>query len=222
MFDLTTVGIEPDGTDENGVTLIKWCAYYGDVSAIRHLELLGADLNQLGPNFDLNAAAFHGHWRLCQYLLERGADVNTVLADTGESPLHSALCKPLRPHYDRVVQVLLDNGANPNVTTIAGCETGAFMRDARTRGETPLHRAAAFGTARVIRMLLDAGADPEARDVNGDSPLTWASWHARPAAVLTMLCFGPHRIHPAAARDDHNDHGSGWGGLEDHLTGRPH
>lgn len=32
--------------------------------------------------------------------------------------------------------------------------------------------------------------------------------HLRPAAVLRLLCFGPHRLHP----DNHAsyDHGLGW------------
>ena len=70
---------------------------------------------------------------------------------------------------------------------VSGIETGAFMRDVRTRGETPLHRAAAFGSEATIRMLLDAGADRHLRDAHGDSPLSWASWHLRPRSVLRLL-----------------------------------
>ena len=70
------------------------------------------------------------------------------------------------------------------------------MRDCRTRGETPLHRAAAFGNEEDIRLLLAAGAKIDAKDVNGDTPLTWASWYLRPGAVLHPLCFGGFRIHP--------------------------
>ncbi len=83
--------------------------------------------------------------------------MNYAAADTGETALHSALCKTDRLVYDRVLEVLLAAGANPNVTTKPGVETGAFMRDCRTKGETPLHRAAAFGEAETIQMLLDAG-----------------------------------------------------------------
>ena len=76
---------------------------------------------------------------------------------------------------------------NPSV------ETDAFMRDIRTRAETPLHRAAAFGTEEAIQILLDAGACVDAKDMNGDSPLTWASWHLRPRTILRMLCYGQYR-----------------------------
>jgi len=54
--------------------------------------------------------------------------------------------------------VLLALGTNPNCATKSGIETGGFMRDCRTKGETPLHREAAFGDEEAIQMLLDAGA----------------------------------------------------------------
>jgi hypothetical protein len=52
----------------------------GDVSAIKFLLANGASLESLGDNLDLNGAAFHGHWRLCQFLNERGADVKLAVA----------------------------------------------------------------------------------------------------------------------------------------------
>src|ERR1035441_5731222 len=85
VFEYLTAGHAAKSTDPNGVSLIKWCAYYGDVSAIRFLIGNGESLTSLGDNFDLNGAAFHGHWRLCQFLIEKGADVNLPLPDTGES-----------------------------------------------------------------------------------------------------------------------------------------
>lgn len=45
------------------------------------------------------------------------------------------------------------------------------MRDCRTKGETPLHRAAAFADEETVQLLLDYEAKREAKDVNGDSPL---------------------------------------------------
>jgi uncharacterized protein len=217
VFDHVAAGHPARTTDDRGVPLITWCAYYGDVSAIRFLLAHGESLVSLGDNLGLNEAAFHGHWQLCQFVLENGADVNHPLDETAETPLHAALCKANRPAYDLVVQVLLSHGANPNAATRPNVETGAFMRDSRTKGETPLHRAAAFGSAEVIQLLLDAGAVVDARDVHGDSPLAWASWHLRPDAVLRKLCFGSHTLHP----DRHStyDHGRGWGVMG---IGEPH
>ena len=70
------------------------------------------------------------------------------------------------------------------------------MRDARTRGETPLHRAAAFSDEDTIQLLLDAGAVIDARDGHGDTPLSWASWRRRPDAILRRLLHGNFSIRP--------------------------
>lgn len=219
VFDFVAAGNAPTSTDPAGVPLVRWCAYYGDVSAIRFLLTQGTPLEALGENLDLNGAAFHGHWQLCQFLLERGADIQHALPDTGETALHAALCKANRPAADLVVEVLLDGGADPNRATRPGVETGAFMRDARTRGETPLHRAAAYGSEQVVRRLLDAGARSDARDANGDAPLAWASWHLRPDAVLRLLCYDGFTIRPE--RSSTYDHGTGWGVLDRSLLGKP-
>lgn len=222
VLDVVQAGHEATATDDQGVSLVAWCAYYGDVSALRFLEAHGAPLELLGENLDLNGAAFHGHWRLCQYLLERGADPNHPLPDTGEVPLHVALSRATTTSLVYVIELLLAHGADPNRRTADGVETGAFMRDVRTRAETPLHRAAAFSTAGVITRLLAAGADVEARDVNGDTPLTWASWHLRPAHVLELLCFGPHQINTAASAASREPHDAAEArGMQRFLVGRP-
>ncbi len=210
VVDYLAEGHPSDSRDRNGVSLIAWCAYYGDVSAIRFLLANGESFGSLGENLGLNGAAFHGHWRLCQFLIENGADVNRPLPDTGETPLHEALCTTNRLAHDLVVEVLLARGANPNCVTKPSVETGSFMRDCRTKAETPLHRAAAFGTGETIQLLLDAGAIIDAKDMNGDSPLTWASWHLRPVAILRRLCYGGFVIDP--------EYG---GGMQANLLGKP-
>ena len=208
VFEYLAEGHPVTSADEHGVSLIQWCAYYGDVSAIKFLIANGASIHSLGADLDLIGACYHGHWRLCSFLIEQGADVNLAMPDTGETPLHSALCK-VDAKYNLVLRVLLAHGADPNCVTKPSVETGGFMRDCRTKGETPLHRAAAFANEEAIQMLLDAGAQVDARDMHGDSPLTWASWHLRPASVLRLLCYGSFRIRPDYA------------GLDANLRGKP-
>jgi ankyrin repeat protein len=209
IFEMPATGEAPKSIDSGGTSLIQWCAYYGDVSAIRFLLANGESLKSLGDNLDLNGAAFHGHWRLCQFLLEQGADPNKPLADTGETPLHAALCSANRLAHDLVIKVLLAAKANPNHPTKHGIETGGFMRDCRTKGETPLHRAAAFGSEDTIQMLLDAGAKLDVKDMNGDSPLSWGSWYARPDSILRKLCYGNFHIR------------TGRRSMAGHLLGEP-
>jgi ankyrin repeat protein len=210
VFEYLAGGNSASSCDEDGVSLLQWCAYYGDVSAMKHLLANGALIESLGDNLGLDAACFHGHWRLCKFLIERGADVNRPQEDTGETPLHATLCTANRLRRNVVMKVLLAHGANPNCVTNPGVETGGFMRDCRTKGETPLHRAAAFGDEEAIQLLLDAGAKIDAKDMNGDTPLSWASWYTRPIPILRKLLYGNFRIHP--------DYG---GGMEANLVGKP-
>lgn len=210
VFDYVAQGHPATAKDSQGISLIQKCAYYDDVSAVRFLLERGESLTSLGENLGLNAAAFHGHWRLCQFLLERGADANQAAGDTGETPLHTAIVKANRPETELVIKVLLAAGANPNCATKEGVETGAFMRDCRTKGETPLHRAAAFAGEETIQLLIDAGAALDAKDANGDTPLSWASWYLRPDRILRKLCYGSFSVR------------EGRLSMERYLLGEPH
>lgn len=192
-----------------GASLLQWCAYYGDVSALRTLLAHGASWEALGDNKGLEGAAFHGHWQLCEFLLESGADATRPDPTTGETPLHAALTNEDRTRYDLIVGLLIAAGADVNAATRPGVPTGAFMRDCVTRGETPLHRAAAFGTAETVTMLIAAGADRTRKDARGETPLAWASWYRRPIEVLRPLCYGKHQI-----RAD-------YAGLKKNLLGAP-
>lgn len=196
IIELVRDGYRPDSCDTTGISLLQWCAYYGDVTAVKFLCLHGGTVRDLGPDFGLIGAAYHGHWQLCQFLLEQGANANYHMEDSGETALHAAICKANNPVATLIVQVLLAHNADPNSRTNPRCSTEGFMRDAFTRQETPLHRAAAYGNVAMIQLLLEAGADKTAKDMNGDSPLSWASWHLRSDLILSMLCFGDYSIHP--------------------------
>ncbi|MGP0071536.1 MAG: ankyrin repeat domain-containing protein [Bryobacteraceae bacterium] len=219
VFDYVAAG-NPATAIVNRLPLIRHCAYYGDVTAMKFLLAQGESLAALGENLGLSGACFHGHWRLLRYLIEQGADVNRASVDTGETPLLAVLCKTNRIRYTPLVRILLAAGADPNCATLPGEETGSFMRDCRTKGETPLHRAAAFGNEEDIRLLLDAGARIDAKDANGDTPLGWASWYLRPGAVLHLLCYGDFHIDPE--RQKHTTCEPANGSMESALNGEPH
>ena len=220
VFRLLRLADWRDALREGPVDALRWFVYYGDVTAMRAVLEAGGDLEGVDLGQELGHAAFFGHWKMCDFLLAQGADVNHAQPDTGETALHGALAKAGRPYYLYVLRVLLENGADVGARTRPGVETGAFMRDVRTAGETALHRAAAYGDEAMIRLLLEHGADKQARDAHGDSPLSWASRHLRPGSILALLAFGEHRIGPAHVVQNTSDHGAGWGnGMERKLLG---
>jgi uncharacterized protein len=203
---------------EGQVKPMQWFIYYNDTTALKAVLDRGGDLNSLDIDRELGNASFFGHWKVVDFLISHGADVNWCEPDTGETPLHSALCKAGRPHFIYVLKLLVENGADVNAKTIPGRETGGFMRDVRTKGETPLHRAAAYADEAMIKYLIDNGADVRARDAHGNSPISWASEHLRPGRILHLLSFEGQFVRA----DSHikSDHGSGWGdGMDTNFLG---
>lgn len=202
------------------IKALQWLVYYDDVTALKAVLAAGGDLATIDLDRELGHAAFFGHWRSADFLLVHGANARFADADTGETALHAAVSKAGRPYHGDVVRLLLAHGADPNAKTVPGRETGAFMRDVRTKGETPLHRAAAFADVDTIGLLIDAGGDRAAKDAAGDTPLSWASWHLRPGAILQRLAYGPHRVTDAHVAKNVSDHGAGWGNaMERSLRG---
>ncbi len=105
------------------------------------------EVNQLNPNDEspLMLAALHGHLRLAEQLIARGADVNK----TGWTPLHYAATGG---HAD-LLKLLLDHHA--------------YIDAESPNGTTPLMMAAYYGNPKVTLLLLEEGADPTLKNQNG-------------------------------------------------------
>ncbi len=220
ILDLLALPDGPALAGSGRVSALQWLVYYGDTTGLRAAKRAGCDFSGFDFGRELGNAAFFGHWKVADWLIGEGADPNWRESDTHETVLHGALSKAGRPHYAMVVRLLLERGADPNAATIAGRETGAFMRDIRTTGETPLHRAAAYADAATVAMLLDAGGDRTIRDAHGDTPLSWASRHLRPGAILQLLSYGDHHISDRHVAMNTSDHGAGWGNaMERNILG---
>lgn len=201
--------------NEGPIKPLQWLVYYNDTTGLKAVLKAGGTLDSLNLNDELGNAAFFGHWKVCDFLINNGADVNAHVDTTNETPLHNALAKAGRPYYFYVVKLLVEKGANVNAKTIPGVETGAFMRDVRTKGETPLHRAAAYADEKTISYLLEHGADKTSKDANGNTPLSWASEHLRPGTILSLLSYGEFQIGDAHKIKNTSDHGQGWGNSMD-------
>lgn len=205
---------------QGSIKPLQWLVYYNDTTALRAVLEAGGDLKSINLDDELGNASFFGHWKVCDFLIREGANVNASVDKTDEKPLHNALAKAGRPYYLFTVRILVENGADVNAKTKPGIETGAFMRDVRTKGETPLHRAAAYADEATINFLLETGADKEARDAHGNSPLSWASEHLRPGSILHLLQFGEHRVSEKHKKVNISDHGAQWGnGMDWNLIG---
>jgi uncharacterized protein len=59
VFERVASGHAADAVDGSGVSLIRWCAHSGDVSAIRFPLAQGQVLESLGGDIGVGAAASH-------------------------------------------------------------------------------------------------------------------------------------------------------------------
>jgi hypothetical protein len=135
----------------------------------RHFELAQV-LHRSGSSVDprdndgdspLSNAVFDEHLEMVQVLLDYGVEVN-FRSNRGDTPL--AFAARGRFNDPRIVQLLLDRGADPNVQT---------QIDGRT--STPLHRASGDGRIEIARLLLEHGASLDVQDEEGMTPLDVAS-----------------------------------------------
>lgn len=185
-------GADPNCRDRWGNTPLSNAAWKGHTKAMDLLLGNGADLGYpcYAENNLLSHAAFNAQVESVKWLLAKGADPKQISGKTGESALHSVISKRGDTRRTEIVRLLVKAGADVNLKTLPGKETAAFMRDAFLKGETPLHRAAAYGDKEMVQILLDAGADPSIKDANGDTPISWGSWHLRPFDLLGLLLYG--------------------------------
>lgn len=118
-------------------------------------------------------AVLHGHLDVARLLLERGANPNFVPPFDNGSLLHFACSGCPQDKQAAMVTLLLEAGADPNLSTVRW-------------SLTPLMVAARWGNTEVLRLLLAAGADTEARTSDGRAAIDFARTHSRQEAVALL------------------------------------
>lgn len=130
-----------DGAPIDGVSLVE----YGD--ALQHWET------------PLLTALVDDRSSVVRELLRSGADVdapNMAILPNGSGFAHTALHMMLQRREPGRVRELIRAGADVNRQT--------------TLGSTPLYFAASVDDPELVRILLDAGARPQIRDLEGEVP----------------------------------------------------
>jgi ankyrin repeat protein len=183
-------------------TALHLAALRNQHAAIRLLIERGADLDP--RDFPDNAtplhfAAAHGDLKTIGLLVEAGADINGNGDDHGIGVLGWATC--FREVRQEVAAYLLGHGAKLNLWTAIALDRADELRAmvardrsllaARmTRNEhrrTALHHAVFKNRPRMVRLLLELGADPTERDATGSTALTTASEAGADQSIVAAL-----------------------------------
>ncbi len=171
-----------------------------DAAAVARLldadpALLGARQNDITP---ILFAAYNGHAELAQLFLDRGAtltfgeacalgraelaaqmlDANPALLDSYSDDGFPAVGLAVFFRHPELARTLIERGANVNAAA-----RNAFR-------VAPVHAAAAVRDASVMKLLIDHGADVNARQQMGYTALHTAAQHGDDVMLELLLASG--------------------------------
>ncbi|KAL8873577.1 MAG: hypothetical protein Q9174_000969 [Haloplaca sp. 1 TL-2023] len=192
---------------------IMQLARLGEIGPIQKLIEEGkftADYKDAEDITPLHWAAINNHHAVCQYLIEKGAEVN---ATGGESQATPAQWAVQRCHY-YTVDLLLRHGADPTIPDgqgykmihVATFDGNAFMlliillhpmvsvNEPDARGQTALMWAAYNRLPAIVELLLRFGASANDVDETGFAPLHWALVRGSQPCILKLLQNGADRF----------------------------
>lgn len=201
-------GANPNRPISEGGPLPLWIAVGGsdepdDITIEKILVEAGADLNMKSTEARSSAlwlASTNGKPKTLAFLVEAGAEVNGI-ASEGQNltALHGAVVM----NDPETVEILLENGADPNATIKDGwtpllfsawysseieiaealIAKGAKVNAQNISDATALHYAALKGNLPMIQLLMDSGADPHLANKFGRDAMEEAKhndqWQAR-------------------------------------------
>ncbi len=185
LAKLMKLGADPDKRNDANATALMWAAR--DLDKTRLLLSHGAHVNAKSDDMRtplMIAARRHGAAPIVKLLLERGANPNPNAKPTTES---SPLLEALTAGDDAIVKILVKHGADAKATAEMGltmavtmnCQQGLEILAQKITDKTAytlaLQNVAVLGDVKAVRLMLDHGADVNAFDPLGRTPLMYAA-----------------------------------------------
>jgi ankyrin repeat protein len=152
--------------DDSTLSVLQFARYMGQHAILD--MLIGA-----GPPLDIFEAATIDRVDILRTLLAKDASLASAYSDDGFTALHFA------GYFGatRAIAALLDGGANIEAVT------KNFLSN------MPLHAAAAGGRVEGCRVLLQSGADPNAKQHGGFTPLMTAAFSNGRELAELLIAF---------------------------------
>lgn len=184
VTELISQGVPINAKDGSGRTALYWASQEDHMPVVELLIDRGADIDSPSTGDDgwtpLIIAAYRGNDDIAGYLLEHGANINAM-----DKYGYTALSWAWGKHHLTIVRLLLTRGASANVPPVA-------YGEGPPKGKgTLLHRAVSTGEDEaLIKLLIDNGADVNAKDGSGRTPLHMAVDRGRLATVKLLVESG--------------------------------
>jgi ankyrin repeat protein len=189
---LIRAGANAKAASRYGVTPLSEAATYGSAALVEALLKAGADSNTLTTERGetvLMTASRAGNTDAVKVLLEHGADANAKESFRGQTSLMWAAAE----NHPDVVRLLIAHGADPKVrssdrdTTPPKLMAGTPAAPISKGGLTALIFAARQGSIESARTLIEAGADINQGDADGNNPLLIAILNNHDELALILI-----------------------------------
>jgi len=145
--ELVKGGADVNIAESNGTSALHWAVHNGDLDLVKQLIKAGANVNAMNSYgaTPMSEAALLGDTGILTALLKAGADPESPNADG-----QTALMVVARSNNLAAAELLLKHGAEVNAVE-------------KWRGQTAVTWAAAQSQPDMLKLLIEAGGDPNAR-----------------------------------------------------------
>ncbi len=179
---LVEAGLDVTAARADGATALLWAAHWDDLETVDLLIEAGADIDAADDHgvTPLERAAENASLAVVQRLLEAGANVNAAQL-SGLTPLMTAA----RTGSADVVRAFIGHGADVNALTHESRSSALMWAVSEPHPE-------------IVRLLLDAGADPRISTAKGFTPLMFAARNGDIDTGEVLLAAGVDVNEPSA------------------------
>jgi len=200
-------GADINAKDSVGGTAFMKAALAGQTDTVKLLLDKGADINEkdlIGETAlmacvtgaidaatglaKISESEIDAKIKMLSFLLNNGADVNTK-ADNGTT----VIMRAIDSGFFEAAKLLLAAGADVNTrnkdgkTALMKAVEYGEMVDPATGASVKIPESENDGKMKIIKLLLDKGADVNAKDNHGNTALMDAAWEGKPNMVLLLL-----------------------------------